>query len=78
MNFTTEFWVQIAVYAVSFGVMFGKVSTELRWMKEKLDKHNSFQDRLVKCEEASKSAHYRIDDIRHGTTTANNHTNSGS
>lgn len=64
MKFTPEFWIQIIVYVGSFGMFFGSIKTELKYMKEKLDKHNSFQDRLVVVEESSKSAHHRIDELR--------------
>lgn len=63
-QFDVKFWIQIAVYAGSFGVFYGRMVTELKYMKEKLDKHNSFQDRLVKNEESTKSVHHRLDEIR--------------
>lgn len=63
-QFDTQFWIQLIVYAVSFGTFYGKMTTELKYMKEKLDKHNSFQDRLTKTESSSKSVHVRLDEIR--------------
>lgn len=63
-QFDTQFWIQLIVYAVSFGTFYGKMTTELKYMKEKLDKHNSFQDRLTKVEGSSNSVHFRIDEIR--------------
>ena len=63
-NFDTQFWIQIVVYAISFGIFYGKVTTEMKYMKEKLDKHNSFQDRLTKTEASTKSVHSRLDEIR--------------
>jgi len=63
-QFDAQFWIQIVVYAVSFGTFYGKMTTELKYMKEKLDKHNSFQDRLTKVESSSESVHLRLDEIR--------------
>lgn len=57
-----KFWLQILVYTLSFGTMYGRISTEMKWMKEKLDRHNSFQDRLVRVEESAKSMHHRMDE----------------
>lgn len=57
-----KFWLQILIYALSFGTMYGRMSTEMKWMKEKLDRHNSFQDRLVRNEESCKSMHHRLDE----------------
>lgn len=50
MEFSTEFWVQMGVYFATFGYMYGSLKTEMKYMKEKLDKHNSFQDRLTVME----------------------------
>ena len=64
MNFSNEFWVQIIIYVGSLGMIYGSIKTELKYMKEKLDKHNSFQDRLVRVEESSKSFHHRLDELK--------------
>lgn len=58
-----KFWLQILIYAITFGITFGKISTELKWMKEKLDRHNSFQDRVVVVEQSTKSIHHRMDEL---------------
>lgn len=63
-QFDAKFWIQLIVYAGSFGAFGGKIMTELKYMKEKLDKHNSFQDRLTKVESSSESVHLRLDEIR--------------
>lgn len=60
---STEFWIQIVIYAISFGTVFGSFRTKLQYMEKKLDKHNNFAERLIKCEESTKSAHHRIDDV---------------
>lgn len=59
-----KFLVQVMIYIVTLGSFYGKLTTELKYMKEKLDKHNSFQDRLVMVEQSTSSAHYRLDEHR--------------
>lgn len=61
---STEFWVQIVVYAISLGSFGGVVMTKLKYIEEKLDKHNHFGDRLTRCEADLKSAHYRIGELK--------------
>lgn len=65
---STEFWVglivSLLVYGVSFGAFYGKVTTKLDALEKKQDKHNSLIERMVKCEESTKSAHHRIDDLK--------------
>ena len=64
-----KFWLQIITTLITVGTLYGKLSgdyatlkNEIKWMKEKLDRHNSFQDRLVRVEESSKSMHHRMDE----------------
>ncbi len=64
MKFTTEFWLQICIYGISFGVAYGSIRTKLGYMEKKLDRHNNFAERVIALEESSKSAHHRIDEIR--------------
>ena len=33
-------------------------------VEEKQDKHNNLIERMTKCEESTKSAHHRIDELR--------------
>jgi len=61
-NFGVEFWVQIGAYLSTFGYMYGSLKTEMKWMKEKLDRHNSFQDRLTKVESKNDALHNRVDE----------------
>lgn len=65
MNLSTEFWIQIVIYGISFGTVFGTFRTRLNYMEKKLDKHNSFAERLACVEQSTKSAHHRIDELQH-------------
>ncbi|MEG0615466.1 MAG: hypothetical protein RR540_06890 [Oscillospiraceae bacterium] len=47
---TTEFWIQMIVYAVTFGVSAGIIKTKLKYIEEKLDKHNNLVERTYKIE----------------------------
>lgn len=58
-----EFWIQIVLYGVSIGVIYGTINTRLKYMEEKLNKHNHLVERMVVVEQSTKSAHHRLDDI---------------
>ena len=60
---STEFWVQILVYAVTTGIFAGTVLTKITYIEKKIDKHNEWVERMVKVEQSSKSAHLRLDAI---------------
>ena len=64
MQLDTQFWIQMLVYAVSFGVFYGTTSTRLKALEAKMDKHNSVMERTFRLEESCKSAHNRIDELR--------------
>lgn len=64
MEFNTQFWIQMLVYAVSFGTMYGSVKTRLDYLEKKMDKHNQLQDRMVAVEQSAKQSHHRIDELR--------------
>jgi hypothetical protein len=61
---STEFWVQIVVYAVSLGSFGGVVLTRLSYLEKKMDKHNNLIERMSCVEQSTKSAHQRIDELR--------------
>lgn len=61
---STEFWVQMVVYAVSLGSFGGVVLTRLNYLDKKMDVHNKMQDRLARAETSVKSAHHRLDELR--------------
>ena len=55
---STEFWVQMVIYGVSFGVCVGMVKTTLKGLRrdierleKKQDKHNTFMERLATLED---------------------------
>ncbi|MCI1958786.1 MAG: hypothetical protein LKJ25_04080 [Clostridia bacterium] len=64
MEFDTQFWIQIVIYAISFGVMYGSFKTKLDYLEKKMDKHNQLQDRMVAVEASAKQAHHRLDELR--------------
>ncbi len=68
MNLSNEFWIelllQMLMYGVSFGAVYGAVRTKLNYMEKKLEKHNNFAERVIALEQSSKSAHHRIDEIK--------------
>lgn len=64
MEFDTQFWIQIIIYALTFGMCYGKITTRLGYLEKKMDKHNQLQDRMAVVEQSVKSAHHRLDDLR--------------
>lgn len=61
---TTEFWIQMLVYAISLGSFGGVSLTRLGQLEKKMDKHNSLVERMVCVEQSAKSAHHRIDELK--------------
>lgn len=64
MEFNTQFWIQILVYAVSFGTMYGSFKARLNGLEKKLDGFNDTQERIARVETSAKQAHHRIDELR--------------
>ena len=73
-----EFWIglliQLVVYGVSIGVIYGTVKTRLNYIEKKLDKHNNVVERVYKLEqdqavimEKQSVANHRIHDLEEGT-----------
>ena len=69
-----DFWIgliiQLVVYGVSIGVIYGTVKTRLNYVEEKLDKHNNVVERVYKLEQdqaviinKQKVADHRIHDL---------------
>ena len=57
MELSNEFWIQIVIYAGSFGICVGLVKATLKSLKsditrleKKQDKHNNFMERLAVLE----------------------------
>lgn len=59
-----KFFIQMIIYIGGLGVFYGTLKTELKYMKEKLDKHNSFQDRLVIVEQKSETIGEKLEYVR--------------
>ena len=70
----SEFWIglliQLVVYGVSIGVIYGTVKTRLNYIEQKLDKHNNVVERVYKLEQdqavlmnKQKVADHRIEDL---------------
>ncbi len=60
---STEFWIQMIVYAVSIGSFSGVVLTRLNYLEKKMDKHNGLMERMAAVESSTKSAHHRLDEM---------------
>lgn len=69
-----DFWIgliiQLVVYGVSIGVIYGTVKTRLNYIEQKLDKHNNVAERVYKLEQdqaviinKQKVADHRIHDL---------------
>ena len=66
MELAPDFWIQIVVYAVSFAAAWGAVTTRMKYLEQKVDKHNNVVERVYGLEQSVKSAHHRIDEIKEG------------
>ena len=73
-----EFWIglliQLVVYGVSIGVIYGTMKTRLNYIEQKLDKHNNVVERVYKLEtdqevlkERQKVTNHRIEDLEEAT-----------
>ena len=63
-QFSSEFWTQSVLYAVSVGAIYGGLTYRIKSLEEKVNRHNSLIERMYKVEESAKSAHRRIDELR--------------
>ncbi|WP_269477751.1 hypothetical protein [Hominibacterium faecale] len=59
---STEFWIQMVVYAASFGLFAGRITTKINNLEKKQDKHNNLIERMAVVEQSVKSAHHRMDE----------------
>jgi hypothetical protein len=46
----TQFWIQIVVYAVSIGCIYGGIAARLKTLEKKVDKHNNLVERMYRVE----------------------------
>ena len=74
----SEFWIglliQLVVYGVSIGAIYGTIKTRLNYIEAKLDKHNNVVERVYKLEqdqavimEKQSVANHRIHDLEEET-----------
>lgn len=61
---SVEFWMQLVIYGLSVGVIYGGIRTQIKELTDKVNKHNNLIERMFKAEESVKSAHRRIDELR--------------
>ena len=47
---TSQLWIQIVAYAVSIGCLYGAISTHLRELEKKVDRHNHLVERMYRAE----------------------------
>ena len=75
---SSEFWIglliQLVVYGVSIGAIYGTIKTRLNYIEAKLDKHNKVVERVYKLEqdqavimEKQSVANHRIHDLEEET-----------
>lgn len=64
MEVTMSNIITIAIYLITFGTVWGKISTQLSNLEKKVEKHNHVIERVYRCEESLKSAHHRLDEMR--------------
>ena len=70
MTFSPEFYLSIGIQLISIGIMIGIYKTSLAFMqvqiaelKDDMKKYNNVLERLIICEQSTKSSHHRIDDL---------------
>lgn len=60
----SEFWIglliQLVVYGVSIGTIYGIMKTRLDYIEKKLDKHNNVAERVYRLEADAKVAFEKI------------------
>lgn len=68
MTLSHEFLLVIVINVLTAGIFVGGLAMSIRFieeqikhLEEKQDKHNNLIERMVKVEESTKSAHFRID-----------------
>lgn len=62
MNIDLDTALKAASVLVSFGSFYGAIKIQLSRLEKKQDKHNGLIERMVVVEQATKSAHHRLDD----------------
>ena len=61
---SNEFWIglviQLGVYGVSIGTIYGIMRTRLDYIEKKLDKHNNVAERVYKLESDTEVTKYKF------------------
>lgn len=47
---STDFWIQMVVYAISIGSLAGTILTRLKYLEKKMDAHNGLMVRMATAE----------------------------
>ena len=63
-EFSSEFWIMLITYGVSFGMVYGQITTKLKYLEQKMDKHNGVIERMAVAERDLKSAWRAIDELK--------------
>ncbi|MFA9375745.1 MAG: hypothetical protein ACERKZ_03215 [Lachnotalea sp.] len=80
---SNEFWIglviQMVAYGVSIGTIYGIITTRLKYIEQKVDKHNNVVERVYALErdtavltKEKEVANHRIDDLEDITGTGRN------
>lgn len=64
MEFSSEFWVQILIYAVTFAAAWGSMNARIRFLEQKVDRHNNMVERLAVAENKLSAVNHRINEIK--------------
>ncbi len=64
MELSQEFWLQIAIYLVSFAFSGGVVWTKLKYIEQKQDRHNKLIERMYNVEEKTRVNQNKIENIK--------------
>lgn len=68
-QFNISFWVQMVVYAVSFGVFYGKITTQISNLEKTVERHNNVVGKVAVIERDVDAALRLIDDMKKGANT---------
>lgn len=70
MNISIELGISIVIQLVAIGIFIGVYKTtiafileQIKDLKEDMRKYNNILERMIRCEDSTKSAHHRIDTL---------------
>lgn len=61
---STEFWINIVIYAVSIGSLAGTILTKLKYLEKKMDAHNGLMVRMATAELSIKTLCENVKEIK--------------